>query len=353
MGATTEGDGVVVTGQPLVDAFQRLGASDQVVAIPDWAVVDEPWAAESIGRPFTIAPEQVLRLSPELILDQPHPLVSGPNRAALEAAAERAGIEYRSLPTDPTLGVVHTLLAEVGEVTGEPSEGVWREIQGSLAELNESLAGLDQAREPPRVLVLFPAGLTAGRGTDIDVLLGMVGAHNVADLEGYRQISQEAIKRERPDRVIATSSMRKTPAEIASMPMLQETPVADRPERVLVVDPSRSMRLGPYVDEAAWMLATWLHPGLPGPEIHASLDPSKAPACDQVHLAITAPNATANATANVTATLAGETLEPGTPRLPELAPGHYRLRIAAQDETGHAFIDLMLSLEGNRCDPGS
>lgn len=331
---------VVVTGQPALDAFDRLDQREHVVGIPDWAGTDEPWNATRLGRPFTIEPETVIRVGPDLVLDQPHPLVSGPSRTALATGMEQAGIPYQRLPIEPTFSTIRTTLEAAENVSGAPAEPAWRNLTASLDELNRTLEGTEQ----PKALVLFPAGLTAGTGTDADLLLELAGLTNVAaeaGLSGYRQISTEAVRRVGVDLVIATSTMRETPTDIAGKPMLDDTRVDDDPERVLVVDPSRTMRVGPYLDRAAERVATWAHPSLPGPRIHATLDRSQVNACGQLEVTTSAPNATVH--------LLGDSHDPGTIPVPDVRSGHYQLTITAEDATGRASIVQLVTVEGSKC----
>lgn len=336
-----EASGVVVTGQPIMDAFDRMDEREHVVGIPDWAAVDQPWNATRLGRPFTIEPEAVIRLDPRILLDQPHPLVSGPSRKTLATGLEQAGIAYRKLPVEPRFSTVRTTLEAVENLTGTPAEPVWRNLTANLAELNRSLEGSDR----PKALVLFPAGLTAGTGTDADRLLELANLRNVAaeaGLSGYRQITTEAVRRIGVDVVLATSTMHDPPAEIAAMPMFEGTAVEGNASRVLVVDPSRTMRMGPYLDQAAHRLATWAHPSLPGPSIHASVAPLEAPACGQLTVRTDAPNATVR--------FLGEEHPPGNLTVPEVRPGHYRLTITARDGTGTASLAQLVTVEGSDCE---
>lgn len=339
-----EGQGVVVTSQPLYDAFDRLGRADEVTGLPDWAIVTDPPGAERIGRPFTIPTEEVLALSPRLVLDQPHPLVSGPDRTALRSGLDQAGTPVEVVESPPTLAATTHVLWAAGNAS-QPSvdpRPVLDEIRANLTELEDRLAGLDR----PKALVLFPAGLTAGTGTDVDTILDLAGLTNVAaeaGLEGYRQISSEAIKEQGVDLVIATATMRVDPGTIAQRPMLQDTAVEERPDRVLVVDPGRTTRMGPYVDQAAWMLAGWAHEEIDGPRVNAWFSPSEADACREVTLH-------ALDDQDVVAEVAGHELGLGASALPELPPGHYRVPVTRTDTATPATIDLILTVEGDACD---
>lgn len=339
-----EGQGVVVTSQPLYDAFDRLGQAEAVTGLPDWAIVTDPPDAERVGRPFTIPTEEVLALSPRLVLDQPHPLVSGPDRKALRSGLDQAGIPVEIVESPPTLAATaHVLWAAAN--ASQPSvdpRPILDEIRANLTGLQDRLEGLDR----PKVLVLFPAGLTAGTGTDVDAILGLAGLTNVAaeaGLEGYRQISSEAIQEQGVDLVIATATMRQDPGAIAKRPMLRGTAVEDRPDRVLVVDPGRTTRMGPYVDQAAWMLAGWAHEEIDGPRVNAWFSPSEAEACREVALHTLDDQ-------DVVADLAGHRLEVGAQLLPELPPGHYRVPVTRTDTATPATIDLVLTVEGDACD---
>jgi len=340
MATSSGGAGVVVTGQPVLDAFLALDEEDQLAAIPDWAATDSPLAAERVGRPFAIDPETVVRLEPRLVLDQPHPLVSGPSREALADGVERAGIPYETAPVEPELSTVRATLDAAAEASGTDPDPAWSSVQEDLAEVNASLEGVPERS----ALVLFPAGLVAGEGTDADRVLELAGLSNLAaeaGLEGYRQITDEAVQRSDVDRVLATSTRGETAAEIAAKPMFEGTPVEDEPDRVLVVDPSRTTRLGPQVVDAAERVATWAHPELPGPRVQATVTPLEAPACDTVTVDVDAPNAMV--------TWQGTEHAPGEVDLGDVEPGHYRLYVHGEDDTGTASITQLVSVEGSTC----
>jgi hypothetical protein len=141
--------------------------------------------------------------------------------------------------------------------------------------------------------------------------------------------------------VIATATTHTTPAEIAGRPMFADTAIEDDPERVLVVDPSRTTRLGPHVADAAESLARWAHPEMPGPRLSPTLDPYEVHACETVTVDTQAPNATVH--------LLGEDHESGTIRVPDVPEGHYRVDVTARDASGTARMPTMLTVEGSAC----
>jgi ABC-type hemin transport system substrate-binding protein len=333
--------GVVVTSQPLLDAFHVLDAEDELAGIPDWAIVDQPHEADRVGRPFVVDAERVVRLEPDLVLDQPHPLVSGPSREALASGVQQAGVDHTSVPAEPRLSTIERVLAAAGEATGTDHEAAWDEVQADLAELTETVPD----GERPNTLFLFPAGLVAGANTDAGLVLELAGLTNAgadAGLEGYTQISSEAVQRSDVDLVVATATMHQTPAEIAANSMFEDTPIEDTPQRVLVVDPSRTTTLGPHVAQAATHVAQWAHDELPGPRLSPVVDPWEAHACQPIEVRTQAANATVE--------LLGETHDPGTIRVPDVPEGHYRVTVTATDGTGTATIPTLLTVEGSDCD---
>ncbi len=336
-------DGVVVTGQPILDAFLLMGEADELTGIPSWVATDEPLDADRIGTPFTINPETVDRLEPRLVLDQPHPLVTGPSRDALEGHLAATDTEHRMLPTEPTFATIKTTLDAVENATGTPAHPHWQTLQEDLERLNETLDDV-----PPKTAIfLFPAGLVAGANTDADTILRLAGLKNAAaqaGLEGYQQITREALQRQNIDLVIATSTLRETPAQIADKPMFRDTPIHQDPERVLTMDPSRSTRLGPHVADAATSLAAWAHPDTLGPTIHAATTPTKTPACTPLGVDVTSPDE------EVTVTFLGTEHAPGTIPVPDVPPGHYRLHITAQHAETPSTLAHLITVEEHRCE---
>jgi ABC-type hemin transport system substrate-binding protein len=334
---STGREGVIVTSQPLLDAFDRLGEPEHVVGYPDWAIVDEPREATRVGEPFSITTEQVVRVGPKAVLDQPHPLVSGPSREALATGLDQADIRHEQVPTDPRLSTVRALLDEAAAVAETDPGPVFERIQANLDQLNATLT--DQPT--PNALFLFPAGLTAGNETDVNRIFELAGVDNAAaeaGLTGYQQITGEAVQRVGVDYVVAAGTMRATPTEIAGRPMFEDTEIEDDPDRVLVVDPSRTTRLGPYVDQAARWLAHATHPELPGPELAPEVEPMQASACSTITVAENATDATV--------TIAGQSHPVGEIELPAIPNGHYRLHV---DAPNAPTFSSLVTVEGSEC----
>jgi iron complex transport system substrate-binding protein len=234
---------------------------------------------------------------------------------------------------------VHATLDTAGEHTGHEVEPLSQNIREDADALNQTLAG----KPTPNALFLFPAGLTAGADTDVHRILGLAGLDNAAakaGLDGYQQITTEAVQRVGVDYVVATGTMRATPTQIAERPMFEDTRVENAPDRVLVVDPSRTSRLGPHAADAAGWLAQATHPSLDGPELSPTIEPSEANACETVNVSVNASNARV--------TLAGQTHTPGEIRVPEVPEGHYRVTIEAG--TPPATFETLVTVEGSACE---
>jgi iron complex transport system substrate-binding protein len=190
-----------------VDFLALLVTPDRVVGLPETTEAYSPltrldgrgaWAA--LPRFASYAGEAVLSLEPDLVLTHTW---QNPETTAL---LRRSGLRLLSLPTPRSWEEVLQTLHLYGRVLGEEERA--RAVALELESRVEELARRARARSPLRAMSYanFGAGgSTAGRGTTLDVVLGLAGLQNAAALagiEGYASIDHERLLAIDPDLLV-------------------------------------------------------------------------------------------------------------------------------------------------------
>ena len=257
---------VAVAGGSITEIIYFLGAEDRIVAVDSTS--NFPAAARefpSMGYVRALSAEGVLSLTPTLVLGEND---MGPPETV--AMVERAGV------TLVRVGEVHTArgiidkVRCVGSVLGLDD----RVAELSSGELEPAARVLRRLREEvtlkPRVAFLLQfrdgAPIGAGRDTSAQGLLDMVVADNVlADFEGWKPVSMEAMSRAAPDFVVITERGVRGAggaAAVLSHPALSlvlGNGKGDSRDRLIVMDGMSMLGFGPRTLTTALELARRLH----------------------------------------------------------------------------------------------
>ncbi len=244
------------------EIMYALGAEDRIVAVDQWS--DYPPAAKAKRKisPLTPSLEQIVRLTPDLIL-------STHGGAEPLLPLERQGI--RVLILEPrTLDEVYQNVFLIGRIVDaqERAERLVRAMQQRAAVV---LAKVSDAPRP-RVFIELDAidpnrPFTAGPGSFIDALIRLAGGANVAALSriAWPQFSLEELLRADPDLIILGDAL---------VPMNPQTPelVGRRPGwkrlravrlgAIYPIETEVVSRPGPRVVEGLELLARLFHPDL-------------------------------------------------------------------------------------------
>jgi iron complex transport system substrate-binding protein len=248
----------VVAMMPAVNEWiVAMGAADRLVARTDYD--DDPALADlpSVGGGLTPSVEWLAARRPDLVVAWP----DAPSRS-LVSRLEALDVAVYTAPVESLAGALQ-VPADLGVLLGlEPAAArAIAEVESGLDSVRAAVAGRDR----PGVLYLIGLDplMAAGPGTFIDELLTLAGGRNVLhDLDIlWPRISLEEVVRRAPDVVIVASVAVRDPAALlADRPGWREVP-AILAGAVHAVDPDRMNRPGPYLDEAAALLAAILHGG--------------------------------------------------------------------------------------------
>lgn len=296
---------IVVTSVDLAEVLIQFGHAERLVGVPAWiesertcvqAPAGLPDAATRLGVPHVLNAEEIIALDPSLVLVKDHPLQPTP----LAEQLRRAHVPTFEFRNDETLENVHHTYTRVAQILATTAPGVheraadaWGEFGATINATQNAIQGVDGS---PRALFQFPAGLVAGAGTSADVLLQLAGATNMArdlGLEGYKQLSNEALAAGDPQRVVASCTAAASPDVFFNAPKYESTTAARyAPQSLRVVDPSTSALVGPRFAQGVQSIAQWLHPGAFGLiDAHVTMQPTG----HDFEVTITIANATAQA----------------------------------------------------------
>lgn len=275
LGTTVRFDGlekIVPTSVDVVEILLELGHRERIAAVPDWidsevSCVTPPPGIEGIpqiGKPHVMSAEEIIPLRPSLVIEKDHPL----QPSSLASQLRQAGIPVFVLRNEETLENVRHTYRRVAEilmsVDPESSSNAEARIEAFDAAVSNITKAVEGADLEPRALYQFPSGLVAGRGTSGHLILQLAGATNIVDtlqLDGYKQLSGEALARSDPERVLASCTAAGDVEAFFGTPKYAATTAARlRPETLRIDDPSITGLVGPRFAAGLRGVAEWLHP---------------------------------------------------------------------------------------------
>lgn len=255
-----------MAGGSITEIIYFLGAEDRIVAVDSTSNFPAP-ARElpSVGYVRALSAEGLLSLDPTLVLGEDD--MGPPETVAMVARAGVALVRIREVHT--ARGIVDKVRC-VGSVLGLDA----RAESLIAAQLDPAVRVLEMRRGQvagkPRVAFLLQfqdgAPIGAGRGTSAQGLLDMVLADNVlADFEGWKPVSMEAMSRAAPDFVVITERGVRGAGgaeQVLSHPALALVLAnggRNPADRLIVMDGMALLGFGPRTLDSALFLAELLH----------------------------------------------------------------------------------------------
>ena len=178
------------------------------------------------------------------------------------AAVGRTGVDVVRVPEAHTAAGIVAKVRCIAAILSLPAEEL---LATQLAPVVEELAQLQGSLVPNPKSAAFLLGLRdgapigAGLATSAHGLLGMAGARNVlADFEGWKPVSMEAMASAAPDYILVTErgiDAAGGEGALIGHPALQATPAGRLPERVIVLDGMAALGFGPRTLQVALSLA--------------------------------------------------------------------------------------------------
>lgn len=231
---------IVVADGALTEILYALDADHKIVGV-DTTSVYPPEAEDypNVGYLRALSAEGVLSLNPDMLLTTQD---AGPEPVLNQI--REAGIPVELLTVEYSLSGTQALIETIGDLVGRESEAT--ELSRQLADDVNRHA--DQMPEDLRILFLLQATgqgfMVSGRDTRAHALLTLTGATNpMADLSGYRPLTNEAAMEANPD-VILVSHSEGGVDRLYDHPALQLTNAA-RDRRIFAIDHTDWLTFGP------------------------------------------------------------------------------------------------------------
>ncbi|MCE1118200.1 MULTISPECIES: heme/hemin ABC transporter substrate-binding protein [Pseudomonas] len=256
----------VSAGGALSEWISALGGEQRLVGVDTTSQHPESLKAlPSIGYQRQLSAEGILSLRPDVLVGTEE---MGP--PPVLAQIRKAGVRVELFSSKAELAAVDENLKHLGALLGSEQQAATlasdyhRQLQG----LQDKIKQAQASQQAPGVLLLVGhAGakpLIAGQGTAGDWLLRQAGARNLADHQGYKNFSVEALAALDPDVVVFSD--RALAGEAALQALIKENPAlagsrAVRDKRLLSLDPTLLVGgLGPRLPATLHELAASFYP---------------------------------------------------------------------------------------------
>ncbi|QXI42941.1 ABC transporter substrate-binding protein [Pseudomonas wayambapalatensis] len=256
----------VSAGGALSEWISALGGEARLVGVDTTSQHPQSLKAlPSIGYQRQLSAEGILSLRPDVLVGTEE---MGP--PPVLAQVRGAGVRVELFSSEADLAAVDQNLKHLGELLGaqqkasELSTRYHQQLDALHAKIKQAQAG---QKAPGVLLLVGHAGakpLIAGKGTSGDWLLRQAGARNLADHQGYKNFSVEALAALDPDVVVFSD--RALDGEQALKALLKENPAlaasrAVRDKRLVSLDPTLLVGgLGPRLPATLHELAGAFYP---------------------------------------------------------------------------------------------
>lgn len=256
----------VSAGGALSEWVSALGGEAHLVGVDTTSQHPQTLKAlPSIGYQRQLSAEGILSLRPDVLVGTAE---MGP--PPVLAQVRSAGVRVELFSSEPALAAVDDNLKRLGSLLGAEQQAATLagDYRRQIDALTASIKGAQAKQAAPGVLLLVGhAGgkpLLAGQGTSGDWLLEQAGARNLADHQGYKPLSLEALAAMDPDVLVVSD--RALGGEAAVQALLKENPGlagsrAVREQRVITLDPTLLVGgLGPRLPATLERLAQAFYP---------------------------------------------------------------------------------------------
>lgn len=259
----------VSAGGALSEWVSALGAEQRLVGVDTTSQHPQSLKAlPSIGYQRQLSAEGVLSLRPDVLVGTEE---MGP--PPVLAQIRGAGVQVEMFSSKADLQAVEANLKHLGHLLGneKQAEQVFADYRQQLQALQDALKQAQAKQPAPGVILLVGHGgakpMIAGKGTAGDWLLKQAGARNLADNDGYKNFSVEALAALNPDVLVFAD--RSLSGEQALQALLKENPAlkasqAARDGRLVELDPTLLVGgLGPRLPSALQQLSNVFYPAAP------------------------------------------------------------------------------------------
>jgi iron complex transport system substrate-binding protein len=264
-GPTPGAKRIASLGGAITETLYRLGAADQIVAIdttslhPAEALREKP----NVGYLRALSAEGLLSKKPDIVI-----AAEGAGPPDVLALVREAGVPISMIKEPPTPEGVLDRITTIGRLIGreDAAAALAREVGKHFAALERDRARI--TRPAKVILILSMANgrvMVGGRNSTADGILKLAGGQNAAsEIDGFKQISDEAIVAAAPDVVVVMRNGPDAPGResvFAPGTALSQTPAAQKGAYVSM-DGLYLLGFGPRTPEAARDLMRAFYPDL-------------------------------------------------------------------------------------------
>ena len=236
-----------------------LGAFDTLVGRGEYC----DWPAEVLSVPAVqsgaeTSLEQIIALEPDVLL-----MGTMAQTAEQVAALEDAGIRVVVSDAQDLEGV-YTAIELIGRLMGKDAqaEALCENMRATFADVQAQVAGDSSESVYFEVSPLEWGLWTAGKGTFMDEIAGMLGLRNAFDdIDGWAEISEEQVLERDPDYIVTISMYYgegPTPTEEILSRAGWENLTAVKNQAILNLQNNELSRPGPRLAEGAQMMADFI-----------------------------------------------------------------------------------------------
>ncbi|BCA38522.1 hemin ABC transporter substrate-binding protein [Kluyvera ascorbata] len=243
-------DRIVVAGGSLSELIYALGAGERVVGVDETtSYPPETAALPHIGYWKQLSSEGILSLRPTRFITWQD---AGPQLVFDQLRSQHVAV--LTLPRVPaTVEQMYTNIRTLARELGDEERGT--ALINTLSQRLEKVAQ-SSASKPAPVSALFilsaggSAPQVAGKGSVADAIMTLAGARNVAQHPQYRSYSAEALIAANPEVIIVTSQMVDGDLNRLSTIAGITRTNAWKNQRIVVLDQSLILGMGPRVADA-------------------------------------------------------------------------------------------------------
>lgn len=241
---------IVVAGGSLSELIFEMGAGDRVVGVDETT----SWPPETTQLPHIgywkqLSSEGILSLHPDSVITWQD---AGPQIVLDQLRAQK--IKVVTLPRVPaTIEQMYANIRELATTLQVPEQG-----DALIDRINQRLERVQQSvatkKTPVKAMFILSAGgsapQVAGKGSVADAILTLAGAQNVATHPQYKSYSAESLIAADPQVIVVTSQMVNGDLNrLRAIAGITHT-AAWKNQRIIVVDQSLILGMGPRIADA-------------------------------------------------------------------------------------------------------
>ena len=235
-----------------------LGLGEKIVGVTTYDdFPEEVKTKEKVGD-LTVNTEKVVSLQPDLVL------ANSLNGEAVDSL-RKLGMTVLVLNAS-TFNEVYTTIEMIGKATGtsKQSAELVATMKKDVEDVKKVVKGVPQEKKPKVWVEINDELFTTGKGTFMHDIIEMAGGINIAaDLEGWKQLSEEQIIVRNPEVIFNTYSyMNPNAAKMIKERAKWQQLNAVKNGKVFDVDSSVISRPGPRITQGLKEVAKLLHPEL-------------------------------------------------------------------------------------------